>query len=85
MTDHDCKYESDIREMNTKLDTMMKKLDVLTEAQVGSPNGSRRGNLIRLEILEAWKLNVNKVLWVLFVSCVGSLVLPAIKNIITGD
>jgi len=73
--EHHCKYEAKIEGMDNKLDMLIEKVETvatsctqLMEAQVGSANGSKRGNNVRFEILENWRASVNKVLWALFIA-----------------
>jgi len=69
--DHDCQYEERIKNMDGKLDTLIIKMDQIVEAQVGSANGSKRGNNVRFQLLERWQGTVNKVLWALFIATLG--------------
>ena len=68
---HDCHHEERIKNMDGKLNSLMIKMDQIVEAQVGSANGSKRGNNVRFEILENWRASVNKVLWALFIAALG--------------
>jgi len=88
---HYCKYESKIEGMDNKLDTLIVKVEEairtcneLKEAQVGSANGTKRGNNVRFEILENWRASVNKVLWALFITVLGIAAAVARGIIIKG-